>query len=228
MRTQTLSLPWLLFTLTFSAAVGVLAPACGGDAGCSEKTCPDGCCGADGRCRPSSPQSCGLAGARCDDCTSRRLGCFDGTCQSYQQQCLPLERNCSVDAACCSQVCSGGLCATERCKNRNATCDTGDECCSGICQAQRCTGTTCGGAGSPCGAADSCCAPLVCDVSGVCVPPCKGAGAPCTQGLECCTQTCVQGVCTGSQTSCQTFGSDCAVDGDCCSGLFCIGARCGN
>ncbi len=229
MRTQTLSLPWLLFALTFSAVVGVLAPACGGDAACSAKTCPDGCCGADGMCRASSPQSCGLAGARCDDCTSRRQGCFDGTCQAYQQQCLPLERNCSVDAVCCSQICSGGLCSNARCRGGNQLCDKGTDCCSGVCNAsQRCAATTCGGAGNPCSPDETCCAPLLCGAEGFCVPPCKGAGAACAQGTECCTGVCQGGVCTGGQSTCQAFGDDCAVDGDCCSGLFCNNARCGN
>ena len=63
------------------------------------------------------------------------------------------------------------------------------------------------------------------------VDPCKTDGKSCETGDECCGGYCSQQngalVCTPNKPKCAAEFDKCDVDADCCTGLSCIGGRCG-
>lgn len=212
--------------LTTTLLTGVWLAACSASTACDATTCADGCCGADGLCRPTGPSSCGVKGAVCADCTANRLGCFDGECLPYEQECVQNGGSCQLDGICCSQICSKGICATERCASGGSACTFGTQCCSGICNENVCTTTSCGAAGQGCSQLEPCCSPLQCSLANVCEPPCKGEGAMCAAPTDCCSGTCFMGQCAGPQT-CRRENESCSPpQTECCSGLNCSGGTC--
>ena len=99
------------------------------------------------------------------------MACSSGdepTCATF---CCAVGAPCTIDAECCTNTCTNGVCGTEACKMDGAACTSPLECCTGACSA---------GCGVQiCGDVTFCCA----------------VGAPCTIDAECCTHTCTNGVC---------------------------------
>lgn len=141
--------------------------------------------------------------------------------------CLPDGQSCSAGgAACCSGVCSDGVCdQPEFCSGPGAACMDDVECCTLACVDGSCGTQLCLGVGQGCADADECCSGI-CGSDGTCeaVPPgpsgetCGTLGEACSGGGDCCSTNCQGGICVRA-FSCQANGDICRQDNDCCGNL---------
>jgi hypothetical protein len=183
-----------------------------GTCACTATSCPSGsvCCG--GSC----------VSGNCCDATACNDGdvCTTDTCVS--NQCVHTAvANCCHDATDCpasTDQCKVATCSANRCgfgnKADGTTCNDGDACTqTDTCQAGVCTGA------NPvvCTASDQCHDAGTCDpATGLCSDPAKADGTACNDGTACTqTDTCVGGVCTGSNPVVCTASDQCHNAGTC-------------
>jgi hypothetical protein len=223
----------------------------------------DQCCGG----VPCVPDATGVLRCTAPTCTALHGACagaddgsccvgtsceFNGTTGSFTCEvpvsCTVNGLACNVASDCCSNNCTGGVCAPP-CANTGGTC-TLDECCSGLycfkdppnASSGVCNPVaSCASHGSACDAALPCC-PETGDVclGGVCAAPptCKAQYATCVPTDSCCTTpagmtcmeadgaTCATGSTTCSCDNCSAGGGTCnpsASPSGCCLGLTCNG-----
>ena len=109
-----------------------------------------------------------------------------------------------------------------QCRSNGQKCNVDPECCSGRCTGNYClqSGICDKAPGQPCMRRSECCSfrcePNPSAASLLCTPYCMGLGAMCSSTVECCSLGCHGGVC--SPNLCNTVGTSCDRDGDCCSG----------
>ena len=202
---------------------------------CTSGTCAGGVCAGctgcyDGLnvCRPGTTRAlCGTGGAVCDACGENEA-CTNGVCV---QTCKSNGASCAVGAECCSDTCTGGLCAPAQtdagmCKSNGAACAIASECCSSVCSGGVCGGVTDAGNCGP----ENC--PGCCSAGGSCLPgtdtnACGSGGDACAacSDEQVCTAGVIGGICESSGASCGALGASCAGNFACCS-AFCSGGQC--
>jgi hypothetical protein len=75
------SMRWFFLSLALGLSFGVVTASCSGAQVCDVRTCPNGCCGAGGRCvQTPSSQECGTRGQACMSCSLGQT-CTVGMCQ---------------------------------------------------------------------------------------------------------------------------------------------------
>jgi hypothetical protein len=171
-------------------------------AGCSQASCPMGCCDTSGQCQAgTTPTECGLMGAACQDCLAAG---FEG-CNTQVHSCF------SAMAACGPANCAG-CCVDGTCFPGNLPTDCGSggqacqQCGAQLCAAQQCVAAACGPANC-----SGCC------MGTQCIPG-EGGGASCDGGTAPCDgTTCPNGCCDGNGV-CQlgTSNTTCGNGGDFC------------
>ena len=200
---------------------------------CDFRTCPQGCCDANGTCQMGSPTFCGTGGAACATCPSGTECLYN-----YHCECTPA----ACPSGCCAAPLGSNPAADKVCQagTTDLACGTAGETCSdcvgqgqgGLCLGQKCAYPT------PCKCANGCC-----DRTGQCQPgasntqcgsssnaygycvDCTPYGTQCDfqsciaagDAGVCNEQTCPNGCCDSNEqcqqgltsTSCGNFGTTC-------------------
>ncbi len=149
----------------------------------------------------------------------------DGFFGGDGSMCITLGSGCTSNGECCTNYCSGNICAAPPCTSIGGACTSGSQCCSFSCgtggTCEQIGGNTCLPLGNSCGAdagAGACCSGNC--ALGVCQPSswCGQQGDICQSGANCCS-----GVCTipsgGSIGTCSGYtgtGNCSASDGMLC------------
>ena len=143
--------------------------------------------------------------------------------------CTAVGGTCTTNLNCCTQSCSGGVCAAIACTPEGAACTTAGACCSGVCTSNVCAALpACTAVGATCTASSQCCSGHSC-VSGKCAA-CSAGGATCTTASACCSDSCsgnpkkctgsLPGYCSPNQAACTTNAGCCV--GECTNNVCCL------
>lgn len=163
------------------------------------------------------------------------LDCNGGT--GGGAECKVERESCTGNAACCSNICTGGQCqldpANTTCRGLGETCTSGPQrgCCSMVCDETqdppRCDlgPDVCKAQNATCTADADCCNGVCDPQSHTCQTPCVANAGACTTAADCCSSVCVSGSCSPTPPDCSAIGIACTDNASCCSGL-CLGGFC--
>jgi hypothetical protein len=214
--------------------------------GCSQGSCPTGCCDENGVCQHGSLSTlCGEEGHACADCTSTGQVCALNDA-GPGHACAPVPVTCTPQS--CTGCCEGNNCRSgtdlAACGGGGrscAPCPLGDACqngacvasgtcgsssCAGCCDAAICRSGTDPGA---CGAQGQSCAS--CGTGLGCYPTGSYGGGVCADSVGCGPENCPSGCCDSfyncqdgtDNLACGSGGIDCAV----CGGIgSCVARAC--
>lgn len=184
----------------------------------------------DGRC-------CGTAGQSCEkdqECCPSVGSCDPDTHTCGGTLCRDAGAPCGLGEQCCSGTCVGRACNEQLCGDDNFGCAKNEDCCSGYCGGGRCGYPDCKQLGVPCVDDDQCC-PQADGGPGICATVdhvslcstgqgCFPLGSDCSVDGQCCTGACDPAF-LKCANPCTVSGEDCTLDGECCSG-HCAGGTC--
>lgn len=175
---------------------------------CNSATCPNGCCGADGKCVDKALQGnlqCGANGASCAQCSGSFIcNTQGGFCQ---------------DTSCLTGCVQGGQCLSG---TSTAACGSNGVACVGCASGQTCTNGVCTGGQtgcSPSNCPNGCCSSTGTCLVGTTFTNCGSGGNSCSvcASNQTCAPTSTGGSCQGGTTG-KTYGDACASSTE-CSGI---------
>ncbi len=231
-----------------SGGAGGATGGSGGAGGATACVCPNGCCDAEGQCRPGTEvDACGAPGHACVNCMSSGFSSCDKdllACMMKMTYCHP--SNCPT--GCCQAVGAMSVCVDgtspkacgiggQFCQTCSGDCDSATHSCNpGFCGPNNCASGCC--LGGVCAPGKD---PWACGTDGQLCSNCTASGTTCQTdyskpgGGQCkaplCNATNCSGCCVGDLCAVGTQPNACGVGGELCEncaseGLDCVTGDC--